>query len=84
MGMGASYNRLWLAGIMEQVRKVTTAAERKAAWGYSYRGVKDGEFHGPNGFYWNGQANSVTEAKAKGWLAYLDKLERKDDGTATG
>jgi len=55
---------------------------KKHAWGYKYSWGDDAEFHInknpnlPKGFYWHGNASSVTEAKAEGWEAFLEEIEQ--------
>ena len=66
--------RTLLSLVMEDVKKVTTAADRKAAW--VYRSMKDHwEFHGPDGFYWHGSADNAYDARAKGWARYVEALK---------
>lgn len=63
-----------LKGVMVDVRKHTTAAERRAAWVYCtirHAGKNEFEFHGPNEFYWHGRADSAADARQKGWSAWL-------------
>jgi hypothetical protein len=51
-----------------------------------YRVTKDGwvwcagrdhwEFHGPDGFYWHGNAGNAYEARYHGWSEYLEHKQR--------
>lgn len=66
-----TFCRLLLKQVMVDVRKVTTAKDRKGCWAWCDTGDY-GEFHGPNGFYWHGGAHCKWEARAKGWMAWLD------------
>lgn len=68
-----TFCRLHLREVMKDVVEMTTPEQRKAAWGYKYQGQQSAEFHGPDGFYWNGRAHCVWEAKAKGWEAWMEK-----------
>ncbi len=69
---------------MEDVRKVTTAEQRKVAWGYHYRGTQNVEFHGPDQFYWNGRGCCKWSARAKGWNAWLQHRneEKNSEGSS--
>lgn len=78
------FSRTLLANVMEDIRKVTSPAERKAAWVYHFGG-DSWEFHGPEGangrpFYWYGRADNAYDARAKGWEAWWTSLEQ--DGAA--
>lgn len=75
-----TFCRLMLRETMEDVRKVTTAAERKTAWGYKYSGQEMVEFHGPDEFYWHGRGCCVYLARAKGWEAWLEKYHSELTG----
>lgn len=67
-----SFCRQMLKTTMEQVRQVTTPEQRKAAWAYMVSiGQKQGEFHGPNGFYWYQGQCCCWYTKAEGWAAWL-------------
>ena len=67
-----AFCRSLLSMIMPEVKKVTTAAERKAVWVYRY--PRDHwEFHGPNDFYWYGSAGNAWDARYHGWSAWLRK-----------
>lgn len=46
---------------------------RKAAWVYGPMFRDDWEFHGPDAFYWHGEAANAYDARAKGWRAWLRK-----------
>lgn len=49
---------------------------KKDAWVWS-TGFRDHwEFHGPNDFYWHGNAANAYDARAKGWNSYLRKYQR--------
>lgn len=65
-----TFCRLSLKIFMEEVRKHTTAQERKAAWVWR-DGFRCAEFHGPDRFYWYGSVHCVYDARIKGWEAYL-------------
>lgn len=70
--------RTLLSSVMEEVKKMTTGVERKAAWVYHFKGFGDHwEFHGPDKFYWHGSADNAYDARAKGWQAWLAHLERE-------
>ena len=75
MNVDVAFCRKLLALTMQDIRKVTTAAERKGAWVYGY-GSDNWEFHGPDGFYWWGYAANAYDARSKGWSAWWAKLEQ--------
>jgi len=60
--------------VMKDVQKHTSTEERKKAWAWHLERGRV-EFHGPNGFYWYGQACCLWAARAKGWEAYLGNVE---------
>ena len=33
------------------------------------------EFHGPDGYFWHGSADNAYDARYKGWMAWLRKME---------
>ncbi len=68
--LNIAFSRTFLSMTMEDVKKHTTVAERKAAWVYGF-GRQSWEFHGPNDYYWNGRADNAYDARAKGWAAWL-------------
>lgn len=65
--------RSLLGLVMPEVRKHTTAEQRKTAWTYSY-GRDHWEFHGPDGFYWHGSAGNAYDARYHGWSTWLTKM----------
>jgi hypothetical protein len=68
--VNTAFCRALLSMVMEDVKKVTTAEERKSVWTYHH--MRDHwEFHGPRGFYWHGSADGGYDARAKGWHAFL-------------
>lgn len=68
--VNVDFCRTLLSLAMEDVRKVTTAQQRKDVW--VYRCMRDHwEFHGPDDFYWHGSADNAYDARAKGWHAWL-------------
>lgn len=74
--MSHAFCRTLLRHTMADVRKVTTADERKGAWAYRYSNFAGAaEFHGPDGFLWNGTADCLWEARANGWAAYLETVK---------
>lgn len=42
----------------------------REAWTYRFTGDQ-WEFHGPDKFYWNGNAGGAYDARYKGWMAWL-------------
>ena len=58
---------------MADVREHTTAAQRKATWAYKFPGRRPiFEWHGPNGYRWEGRADCLWAAKVKGWGSWLE------------
>lgn len=74
MDINVTFSRELLKKVMEDIRTVTTAAERKDAWVYHF-GRDDWEFHGPDGYYWWGSADNAYDARQQGWSAWWKKLE---------
>ena len=62
--------RTHLRIVMEDVKRLTIAEQRKGAWVW-HDGRQMAEFHGPDKFYWSGNACCKWEARAKGWEAWL-------------
>lgn len=74
MNINVTFCRLMLRQVMEDVKPLTTGAERKDSW--VYRCMKDHwEFHGPAHYYWHGEADNAYDARAKGWSAWLEQLK---------
>ena len=63
--------RAYLASVMVDVRKATTATERRAAW--AWKSGRHVEFHGPGKFFWHGRGCCLWAARADGWLAWLGR-----------
>jgi hypothetical protein len=80
-----AFCRTMLSLVMADVKKVTTPAERKAAWVYK-TDKRSWEFHGPRDFYWYGHADNAADARTQGWSAWLRKyhpeMEAQDDSAA--
>lgn len=71
-----TFCRVLLCSVMLDVRPLTTVEERKAAWAYLYLEMGDtAEFHGPNEFYWHGDACCKWAARVSGWEAWLAQEE---------
>jgi hypothetical protein len=63
------FSRTLLRIVLDDIKPLTTAAERKDAW--VYKCMEDHwEFHGPGEFYWHGSADNAYDARAKGWQAW--------------
>jgi hypothetical protein len=77
-----AFTRLLLKGTMEVIKPLTTVAERKGAWVYHLMG-DDWEFHGPNEFYWYGDADNAYHARQQGWEAWREQLLRDHDKDET-
>jgi len=69
-----AFSRTLLRVVMDDIKTITTAKERKAAWVYNF-GNDHWEFHGPDGYYWHGSADNAYDARAKGWQAWRSHLE---------
>ncbi len=65
-----TFCRLLLKEVMKDVRKHVSKEDIDASWAYK-SSTGTFEFHGPNEFYWYGQADCKWHAKALGWEAYL-------------
>lgn len=70
MNINIDFSRSLLSAVLEEVKPLTTPAERKAAWVYHFERA-NWEFHGPAKFYWHGRADNAYEARFKGWTAWL-------------
>jgi|19_taG_2_1085344.scaffolds.fasta_scaffold01880_5 hypothetical protein len=68
---------------MADVRKATTAEQRKKSWGYKFSGSV--EFHGPDDYYWHGGGCCLWSAKEQGWYAWMEsKGMYNEDGEFIG
>ena len=65
--------RTMLGGVHAEVKKHFPDVKLKAAWVYK-TGRQDWEFHGPDDFYWYGEADNAYDARSKGWLSWLRKM----------
>ena len=71
--MDHSFCRAFLKSVMMDVRKHTTAQQRKDAWTADVSGGHTQiEFHGPDGFYWYQGSCCKYDARANGWLAWME------------
>jgi len=68
--LNITFCRSLLAATMTDVRKHTTAEQRKAAWVIRTDRSR-WEFHGPERFYWYGRADNAYDARSSGWAAWL-------------
>lgn len=69
-----AFCRTLLRVVMDDIKTITTAKERKTAWVYKF-GRDHWEFHGPDGFYWHGSADNAYDARANGWQAWRSHVE---------
>jgi len=78
MNIDVEFGRAHLKCVLNDISRVTSVEERKAAWVYRFT---DGcwEFHGPEGYYWYGDADNAYTARASGWAAWWSKLEADGD-----
>lgn len=63
--------RSLLTTTMQDVNPHTTVEQRKKSWGYVFDSLGSGEFHGPDDFYWHGNACCLWSARSNGWDAWL-------------
>jgi hypothetical protein len=75
---------LLLKDVMVRVREHTTVDQRKDAWTWADSVRRMFEFHGPDGHYWYGQAHCKWEARARGWLAWMNKMGLDEDAEEGG
>lgn len=67
-----TFCRSRLASVMQEVKKYTTPAQRKKSWAWTFD-RKQGEFHGPDGYYVDGLSGCcIWMAKAEGWAKWLE------------
>jgi hypothetical protein len=65
-----AFCRSHLKLVMADVRKVTTAAERKTVWAYKNRYGSD--FHGPGDFYWyDSDPHCLWSLRAEAWGVWM-------------
>jgi hypothetical protein len=68
-----SFSRHLLALVQQDVRAFAPHIKtRKDAWVWC-AGRDHWEFHGPDNYYWHGNACNAYEARANGWRAWLEK-----------
>jgi hypothetical protein len=76
-----SFSRELLRLVQRDVKSFAPNVKvRKDAWVWC-AGRDHWEFHGPDGYYWHGNADNAYEARANGWRAWLCK---NFDGYAEG
>lgn len=73
-----SFSRALLAQIIPAV-KAEGYKPVKDAWVW-FDGHQGYEFHGPDKFYWYGNADNAYEARYKGWVAFLHSKGIDADG----
>ena len=79
--INVTFCRKLLKRVMDDIKRLTSPAERKAAWVYHFSSGDQWEFHGPDRFYWHGRADNAYDARAQGWQAWMDRLS--SEGAAT-
>lgn len=75
--INVTFCRTLLKTVMADIKKITSPAERKAAWVYRFSLDGSWEFHGPDRFYWYGRADNAYDARAQGWQAWEREIELK-------
>jgi hypothetical protein len=70
MSIDVSFCRALLAQIIPDV-KASGKRVVKDAWVWC-AGRDHWEFHGPDGFFWHGNASNAYDARYKGWSAWLE------------
>ncbi len=75
--INVAFSREVLKETMVDIKRVTSPKERKDAWVWKSQ-FGSWEFHGPEGYYWFGDADNAYDARAKGWTAWWEKI--KSDG----
>lgn len=76
--MEHGFCRQLLAQTLVDVRQQVNPERVKAAWAFKPSSFSGYEFHGPDEFYWYGQADCLWHAKVKGWQAYLASINAED------
>lgn len=66
-----AFTRMLLGQITPAVREAGYRV-MKDGWVYHFHG-DHWEFHGPQEFYWHGNAGTAYDARYKGWSAWLEK-----------
>ena len=77
MNIDVVFCRHLLKGVLADVKRHCPHVEPKYAWVW-HAGRGHWEFHGPEAFYWHGRAANAYDARAKGWMAWLEKKEVLD------
>lgn len=71
----AAVNNVFCRSMLRQATALVRAnfpeVKLRDAWTYRFHG-DHWEFHGPDGFYWHGSADSAYDARYHGWMAWLD------------
>src|SRR5690349_9499912 len=71
--------------IAGDIRKIDQSlGVRKSAWVIHAGFRHHWEFHGPDNFYWHGQATCAIEARCNGWQAWLRQKAREQIESARG
>jgi len=80
-GVNLIFCRVLLRQVLADVRPLLPAGFKlRDAWVWT-SDRKQWEFHGPDGFYWYGDADNAYDARAQGWQAWCNRAQ--DIGAAT-
>lgn len=68
--VNSAFSRSMLRETTARVRASFPAVKLREAWVYHFHG-DNWEFHGPENFYWFGDADGAYDARYQGWNAWL-------------
>ncbi|NEX60165.1 hypothetical protein [Noviherbaspirillum galbum] len=71
--LDGTVSRFLLREATSLVRKAYPAVKIRRAWTYHFH-QDHWEFHGPDGFYWDGRADGAYHARYQGWMAWLKTM----------
>lgn len=71
------FSRALLSSVQARVEALFPESNRAGAWVHR-NDRQHWEFHGPDEFYWYGQADNAYHARALGWEAWLRKQGVED------
>jgi hypothetical protein len=82
-GKQIDINTVFTRELLKRVHAEVKAAHpainlRAAAWVW-HDGHRHWEFHGPGEFYWSGRAYNAYEARAYGWMAWLERHPAREN-----
>lgn len=79
MNVDITFSRYLLNDLHKELKRRFPSIKLRKTWVWKIGRAGHWEFHGPDHFYWHGRAHNAYDARYKGWIAYLERLDRNEE-----